>query len=64
MNQCFVSKINRSDPDRIIFIKQTSSAQDGATQNLCSQIINALAACQSQNGRQVLEGTKMIVGEI
>lgn len=27
--------MNRSDPGRIIFIKQTSEAQDGAMQNLC-----------------------------
>lgn len=32
--------------------------------NLRREIINALAAGQSQNGRQVLEGTEMIVGEI
>lgn len=30
--------------------------------NLCREIINLLAVCQSQNGRQVLEGMKMIVG--
>lgn len=61
---CYSSKINRSDPGRIIFIKQTREAQDGATQNLCREIINTLAACQSQNGRQVLEGTKRIVGKM
>lgn len=53
---CSSSKINRSDPGRIIFIKQTSEAQDGAR-----EIINVLAARQSQNGRQVLGGRKMIV---
>lgn len=61
---CYSSKINRSHPGGIIFIKQTSGAQDGATQNLCREIINTLAACQSQNGRQVLEGKKMIVRKI
>ncbi len=61
---CWHSKMNRPDPGRIIFVKQTCEAQDGAMQNLCREIIIVLAACQSQNGRQVLEGTKMIVGEI
>lgn len=42
--------INGSDPDRIVFVKQTSEAQDGATRNLCREIINVLAAGQSQNG--------------
>lgn len=42
--------INGSDPGRIVFIKQTSEAQDGATQNLCMEIINVLAEGQSQNG--------------
>lgn len=60
---CYSSKINRSDPGRIVFIKQTSEAQDGATPNLRREIINTLAAHQSQNGRQVLEGTKRIAGK-
>lgn len=54
----------RSDPGRIIFIKQTSDAPYEAMQNLRGGIINTLAVCQSQNGRQVLEGTKRIVGKI
>lgn len=59
---CYSSKINRSDPGRIIFI--TGEAQDEAMHSLCREIINMLGACQSKNGKQVLEGTKRIVGKI
>lgn len=51
--------INGSDPGRIVFIKQTSEAQDGAAQNLCMEIINVLAEGQSPKWQQVLEGTEM-----
>lgn len=44
-------------------MKQTSEAQDVAMQNHCREMLNVLAPCLNQNGRQVLEGTERVAGK-